>query len=235
MAAKKFVLKTPETGNLTSFADLMGKFGAIPKGVERESARVESEPTPTPIDVDLKSTRVDYEPTHNVLSVELQSTQYPLCVEPESTCVELQSTRKPLGVDSPSTPSIYWYSQNRDFYLIGIWHVLSEILETNVCTVTLRPLAKKLGMDASFLYKILKRLDASGMIRLVSQKEGSIIEILNPVWTNSPHEEEEVFKNKPLPHKRTGRNFQKEMETREALRENHNEFLEKWQLNKTEK
>jgi hypothetical protein len=119
-------------------------------------------------------------------------------------------------VDLISTPALYWYAKNRDFYLIGIWHVLIEILGTGVRAVTVRPLAKRLGMDASFLHKLLKRLDGAGMIRLIPQKDGTFIEILNPAWSNSPHEEEDDIKNQH-PQKKVRRNFQKEMELRNAL------------------
>jgi DNA-binding MarR family transcriptional regulator len=57
-------------------------------------------------------------------------------------------------------------------------------------TVTIRPLAGRFGIDASYFLKVLKRLEAANMIRLSTKKEGSYIEILLPVWSNSPHEEE---------------------------------------------
>jgi GTP-sensing pleiotropic transcriptional regulator CodY len=268
MAGKKIALKTPDTGNLTSFAELMGKFGGTPEAVDSNSTRVEPESTHMLLSVDSKSTdtslSVDSKSTHIPLSVEPQPTQglftvdlnsthvelqptrvelkstlklqsvdsksteaplivdskstiIPIIVDRESTRVEPKSTLKLQSVDSKSTPSAYWYSQNRDFYLIGVWHVLTEVLGTDARTVTLRPLASRLGMDASFLRKVLRRLDAAGMVRLISQKDGTFIEILNPAWSNSPHEEEGDFKNKLPPHRRIGRNFQREMELRDAL------------------
>jgi hypothetical protein len=197
------IVESESTGNIFS--------------VELESTGVELKPTPVELESTPNTYSVDQQSTHCQPNVDLESTIKPNIVERKSTRVERQSTHKPLGVESLSTQSIYWYSQNRDFYLIGVWHVLSEILGANMCTVTLRPLANKLGMDASFLHKVLKRLDAAGMIRFIPQKDGSFIEILNPLLIDSPHEEAEDSNNKQLPHKKLKRDFQKEMELREAL------------------
>jgi DNA-binding MarR family transcriptional regulator len=109
----------------------------------------------------------------------------------------------------------FWYSQNIDFYLIGFWGVLLEIIGIEGQTVTIRPLAKRFGVDKGLFHRQLKRLEVAGMLRIIPQKEGTFLQVLLPVLTVSQHEEEEVFKRQlPLPYER---DFQKMIAIRDAL------------------
>jgi hypothetical protein len=99
--------------------------------------------------------------------------------------------------------------------LIGFWHVLLDVIGTEGQTVTIRPLAKRFGIDKGLFHRQLKRLEAAGMLRIIPQKEGTFLQVLEPVLTLSQHEEEEVFKRQlPLPY---NGNFQKMISQREAL------------------
>jgi hypothetical protein len=175
--------------------------------------------------VDFKSTSVDLKSTYILDTVDSQSTIQDSIVAKKSTEKRRSWTRNPrivdfksTGVDLKSTPATYWYTQHKDFYLVGFWQVLYDILGTKGHTITLRPFANKFGMDASQFHRVLKRLDAAKMLRLISQKEGTYIEVLLPLLTENPQEEEDVSKKPYFLSSYNGPDFQKRIDTRNALK-----------------
>jgi hypothetical protein len=99
--------------------------------------------------------------------------------------------------------------------MIGFWNVLLDVIGPEGQTVTIRPLAKRFGIDKGLFHRQLKRLEAASMLLIIPQKEGTFLQVLSPVLTVSQHEEEEVFKKQlHLPY---GRDFEKSIARRDAL------------------